>query len=62
MKGIILAGGQGSRLYPLTKTISKHFIDKKTLIENLKSELIKGDAIYFKASRSLNFENIIKEL
>ena len=45
-----------------SKTISKYFIDKKTLIENLKSELMKGDAIYFKASRSLNFENIIKKL
>ena len=44
------------------KTVSKHFIDKQTLIENLKSELIEGDAIYFKASRSLNFENIIKAL
>ena len=45
-----------------SKTISKHFVDKKTLIENLKSELIEGDAIYFKASRSLNFEDIIKAL
>ena len=41
---------------------SKHFIEKKILIDNLKSEITKGDAIYLKASRSLNFEKIIKTI
>lgn len=44
------------------KTNFKHFKDIKTLTDNLKSDLMKGDAIYFKASRSLKFENIIKAL
>ena len=41
---------------------SKHFVEKKILIDNLKSEIAKGDAIYLKASRSLNFEKIIKTI
>ncbi len=44
------------------KIFSKHFIERKKLTDDLKSEIEKGDAIYFKASRSLNFENIIKAI
>ena len=37
----------------------KHFDEMENLINNLKLNLNKGDAIYLKASRSMKFEHII---
>lgn len=44
MQGIILAGGTGSRLYPLTKTINKHLlpVGNKPMIHHLVDKLVQA--------------------
>ena len=41
---------------------TKHFNKVSKMIKDIKLNLIKGDAIYFKASRSLEFEKIINTI
>ena len=41
---------------------TKHFKKVSKMIEDIKLNIIKGDAIYFKASRSLEFEKIINTI